>query len=325
MKRKILTFVLCFVVQMHLGIAAAQQPRKIPRIGIVTGSPETNVRSSNFALFRQGLRDLGYVEGKNILFAYRYHEGNMDRLPIMVADLVELKVDIIYSTTAQFIRAAKKVTKMISIVMAITPDPVALGLVDSLAHPGGNITGVTLLGRELSGKRLELLSETIPGISRVGVLSVTGFNAIKDYEAVAPALKIQLQSLDVRPPKPDLAGAFRDAVKGRASALISVRIPLLALHQKEIIDLAVQYRLPLMTEHTEWVENGALVTYAANDAESFRRAAVFVDKILKGAKPADLPVEQPTKFDFVINLKTAEQIGLTIPPNVLVRATKVIR
>jgi len=323
--KKILIFSLSTLLLSLKIPVEAQSPGKIPRIGIVTGSPETSLRGSNFALFRQGLGEFGYNEGKNILFVYRYHEGNMDRLPTIVAELVELKVDIIYTTTAQAVRAAKKVTKTIPVVMVVTPDPVAMGLVDSLAHPGGNITGLTLMGRELSGKRLELLSEMMPRISRVGVLSATGFGAFKDYEAVAPALKIQLQSLEVRPPKPDLAGAFRAAAKGRVKALISVRIPPLALYQKQIIGLALQNRLPLMTEHAEWVENGALVTYAANDAESFKRAAVFVDKILKGAKPADLPVEQPTKFDFVFNLKTAKQIGFTVPPNVLVRATKVIK
>ena len=323
--KKILIFSLgTLLLSLNIPVEA-QSPGKIPRIGIVTGRPGQNVTSSNFALFRQGLRDFGYNEGKNLLFEYRYHEGNMDLLPTIVTELVDLKVDIIYTTTAQAVRVAKKVTKTIPVVMVVTPDPVAMGLVDSLAHPGGNITGLTLMGRELSGKRLELLSEMMPRISRVGILSATGFDAFKDYEAVAPALKIQLQSLEVRPPKPDLSGAFRAAAKGRLKALISVRLPLLALYQKQIIDLALQHRLPLMTEHAEWVENGALVTYAANDAESFKRAAVFVDKILKGAKPADLPVEQPTKFDFVFNLKTAKQIGLTIPPNVLVRATRVIR
>ncbi|HTN73497.1 MAG TPA: ABC transporter substrate-binding protein, partial [Methylomirabilota bacterium] len=211
----------------------------------------------------------------------------------------------------------------IPIVMVIADDPVATGLVDSLARPGGNITGLTRLTQELNGKRLELLKEVVPTASRVGVLLVAGFTVFREYEAAARPLKVQLQSLEVRAPSPDLEGVFRDAVAGRVRALIATRA--LVGYRKQIGDLAVKKRLPLMSEGSDFVDAGGLVSYAAIDAENYRRAAYYVDKILKGAKPADLPVEQPTKFELVINLKTAKQIGLTIPPTVLFQADKVIK
>jgi len=304
---------------------AAQQTAKIPRIGIVAGAGNPNEPSSSIKIFRQALQDLGYFERKNILFEYRYTEGNRDRIPGILAELMNLKVDILFSTQAIVVRAAKQVTQTIPIVMAITPDPVAFGLVDSLARPGGNITGLTFLTRELSGKRLELLTEIIPRLSRVGILTVAGFTALKDYEDAARSLKVTLQPLQVQMPNPDLPRAFQVAVKGRISAIITTSVPGLSGYQKQIADLAVQNRLPLMSESVTVVEAGGLVSYDANRDEVFRRAAVYVDKILKGAKPAELPVEQPTKFEFVINLKTAKQIGLTIPPNVLARADKVIK
>jgi putative ABC transport system substrate-binding protein len=209
--------------------------------------------------------------------------------------------------------------------MVVTPDPVASGLVDSLARPGGNITGLTRLTRNLSGKRLEVLNEMIPGLSRVGILSVAGFKAFKDYEDAARGLKVLLQSLEVRGPTPDLSRAFQVAVKGRVSAIITTSVPLLSGYRQQIVDLALQNRLPLMSESVSGVEAGGLASYDAKNDEIFRRAATYVDKILKGAKPADLPVEQPKKFELVINLKTAKQIALTIPPNVLARADRVIR
>jgi len=247
-----------------------------------------------------------------------------------VAELVQLKVDVLVSPTSSAIRAAKQATKTIPIVMVTTLDPVAAGLVDSLARPGGNVTGLTRLTRDLSGKRLELLKEAIPGVSRVGILwstpdapgPTTGFQV---YEAAGRAVKIPLQSLEVRGPNPDLDGAFRDAAKGRVSALVTTRSPLLVTYPKRIAELAIKNRLPSMHEGSDFVEAGGLMSYATNQAESYKRAATYVDKILKGAKPADLPVEQPMKFEFVINLKTAKQIGLTVPPNVLVRADRVIR
>jgi putative ABC transport system substrate-binding protein len=310
-------------------ISEAQQPPKIPRIGYVSGPGGPNNPSPSDEAFQQGLRDLGYIAGKNILVEYRYAEGNLDRLPGLVAELVQLKVDVLFVSNLPAIRAAKEATKTIPIVMVTPLDPVATGLIDSLAHPGGNLTGLATLGRELSGKRLQLLKEAVPGASRVGVLwdsnapgPVLGF---KEYEAAARALKIPLQSLEVRGPKPDLESAFQAAAKSRTTAIITITNPVLGRYKKQIADLAITNRKPSMCENSEYVEVGCLMSYATNNAESYRRAAVFVDKILKGSKPQDLPVEQPMKFEFIVNLKTAKQIGVTIEPNVLVRANKVIR
>ena len=307
--------------------AHAQQSTKIPRIGFVSGIGDRKTPGYHVEAFQQGLRDLGYVEGKNILVEYRYVEGRLDRYPSLAAEFVQLKVDVLVATAG--ITAVKQATKTIPIVMVITGDPVATGLIDSLARPGGNITGLTRFTRELSGKRLELLKEIVPTISRVAVLwnanvTIPG-DALKEYEAAAPALKLQVQSLEVRGPNPDLEGAFQAAAKGRANAVVTILNPVLNRYRKEIADLAIKNRLPSMCEAADYVEAGCLMSYSANDADLYRRAAVYVDKILKGAKPADLPVEQPMKFEFVINLKTAKQIGLTIPPNVLARADRVIR
>ena len=303
----------------------AQQPTKIPRIGFVT--TEGNSSGSRVAAFRQGLRDLGYIEGKNILLELRYVEGKSERTPTLVAELVQLRVDLLVLETQPTIRAAKQATKTIPIVMVTTQDPVAAGYIDSLARPSGNITGLTRLTRELSGKRLELLKEVLPGISRVGALLNVGQteNDFKPYEAPARALKIQLQLIKVTEPNPDFEAAFQAAAKGRASALITVSGSLFNRHIKRFAELAIKNRLPSMHEVDFYVEAGGLMSYSANEPESYRRAATYVDKILKGAKPADLPVEQPTDFDLVINLKTAKQIGLTIPQRVLARADKVIK
>jgi putative tryptophan/tyrosine transport system substrate-binding protein len=312
--------------------AEAQQSGKVPRIGYVTSTGNSNNLGPSGEAFRQGLRDLGYVEGKNILVEYHYIEGNPDRIPVFIAELLELKVDVLVATAPPAIRAAKQATKTIPIVMVTTQDPVAAGIVNSLARPGGNVTRLTQLARELSGKRLELLKEAIPTLSRVGVLTVAGppptglSTALKEYEAAARALKIPMQSLQVvRGPNPDLDGVFREAVKGRVNALITARNQVLTPHTKKIADLALKNRLPSMHEVKHYVEVGGLMSYGANDSDLFRRAAVYVDKILKGTKPADLPVEQPTKFEFVINLKTAKALNLTIPQSVLFRADKVIK
>jgi putative ABC transport system substrate-binding protein len=330
MTKKILLLALCSLL-LALGFSAqAQHPAgKVPRIGYLSAIGDPYTPEPQIEAFREGLRDLGYVEGKNILVDYRYAGGIQDRIPGLVAELVQLRVDVVVVAALPAIRAAKQATKTIPIVMVTTQDPVATGIVDSLARPGGNITGLTRLTRELGGKRLELFKEVVPGISRVGVLVDANMTELattfKDYETAARPLKIQLQSLEVRGPNPDFEGAFQAATKGRASALITVSTALLVRYPKRIADLAIKNRLPSMHERSEYVQAGGLVSYAASEAESFRRAAIYVDKILKGAKPADLPVEQPTKFEFVINLKTAKQIGLTIPPNVLARADKVIR
>jgi putative ABC transport system substrate-binding protein len=306
---------------------SAQQPNKVPRIGYLSATGNSKNPGPQVDAFRRGLRDLGYVETNNILVEYRYVEGKEDSVPGLVAELVQLKVDVLVLGPQPAIRAAKQATKTIPIVMVTSQDPVAAGFVDSLARPGGNITGLTKLTRELSGKRLELLKEAVPGISRIGALvsaRQTG-DDFKWYEAPARGLKIQLQMLEVRAPNPDFEGAFQAAAKGRVSALITLSGGVLNRYTKQIADLAIKNRLPSMHETSQYVEAGGLMSYSADEVESFRRAAVYVDKILKGAKPADLPVEQPTKFEFVINLKTAKQIGLTIPPNVLARADKVIK
>jgi ABC-type uncharacterized transport system substrate-binding protein len=326
MSRKIFLWLLATILLTPALPAEAQQAKKVSRIGFLSG---TGPEAPTIVGFRRGLRDLGYIEGENILIEYRDTGVTQDRIPKLVTDLIQLKVDVLVSPDPQAIRAAKQATKTIPIVMVTNQDPVATGLVDSLARPGGNLTGISRLNRELSGKRLELFTEIIPEISRVGVLwdaSAEGPNlSFKEYQAAAHALKLELQSLEVRGPSPDLYGAFQSAVKGRVSALITVGNNLLDRHRKEIAQLSIKHRLPSMYESSFWIEPGGLISYSSNDAESYRRAAWMVDKILKGTKPADLPIEQPTKFELVINLKTAKQIGLTIPPNVLARADKVIR
>jgi putative ABC transport system substrate-binding protein len=309
--------------------AHAQQPAKISRIGYVELGGNPNNPGPKVEAFRQGLRGLGHIEGKNILTEYRFLEGKRDRIPSIVAELVQLKPDVLVVDAPPVIRAVKQATKTIPIVIVTSQDPVAAGYIDTLAHPGGNITGLTRLTRDLSGKRLELLKEVVPGMSRVGLLLVAGpdvlGNALKQYEPAARALKLQLEALKIQARDPDLDSAFRQAVREHVSAVIMPSNSVLTPHLKKITDLATTNRLASMHERNSDVEAGGLMSYTADDAESFRRAAVYVDKILKGAKPADLPVEQPTKFEFVINLKTAKQIGLTIPPNVLVRADRVIR
>lgn len=333
MSKTILVWLLATFFLATVSLAEAQQPGKIPRIGFVTSAGNPTSPGLRVEAFQRGLRELGYVEGKNILVEYRYIEGKTERVPEIVAELVQLNVDVLVPLSLGAVRVAKQATRTIPIVTVLPDDLVALGIVDSLARPGGNITGLTRLSRELSGKRLELLTEVLPGLSRVAVLwgpSSTNRprlapSPFQDYESPARALKIALQILEVRPPNPDLAGAFRDAAKGRAQALLAVTTSVLVPNDKKIADLAIKHRLPTMLEASHYVEAGGLMSYSADDRESFRRAAIYVDKILKGAKPAELPIEQPTKFEFIINLKTAKQIGLTVPPNVLVRADRVIR
>ena len=278
-RRVLVLFCLLITVLLITGFAEAQQPKKVPRIGFVSGAGNANNPGPNIEAFRRALRDLGYIEEKNILTEYRYMEGMMDRIPSLVAELVQLKVDILVSPVPSAIRAAKQATKTIPIVMLITTDPVATGLIDSLARPGGNVTGLTRLTRELSGKRLESLKEVVPGISRVGVLddadAPVQTKGFKDYSAAAHALKIRLQSLEVRGPNPDFEGAFQAAAKGRVSALVTVRTPLLIGYRKQIADLAIKNQLPSMSEGSDYVEAGGLMSYTADDAESFRRAAAF--------------------------------------------------
>jgi len=325
-RKTLISYLLISLLQT--GFVEAQQANRIPRIGLMTATGNSKSRGPQVEAFQRGLKDLGYIEGKNCLIEYRYEsDGTPHRL--LVAELLQLRVDVLLVASQPAIRAAKDATKTTPIVMVTTQDPVASGYIHSLSRPGGNITGLTRLTRELSGKRLELLTEIVPTISRVGILwDAEGQSAaigFKEYEVATRALKIGLQSLEVRQPKPDFAGAFQAAIKGRSNALIVVRNPLITNNQKQIADLAIKNRLPSMNETSDFVESGGLASYSSSDADQFRRAAVFVDKILKGAKPAELPVEQPTKFELVINMKTAKQIGLTIPQSVLYRADKVIR
>ena len=313
-------FALCVSVR-------AQQPTKVPRIGYLSpNSPSTN--PARIEAFRKGLRDLGYIEGKNILIEYRNAEGKLDRLLELAAELVRLKVDIIVTSSPAPTRAAKEATVTIPIIFAQDGDPVASGFVASLARPGGNITGLSTLAPELSGKRLELLKEVVPKLSRVAVLgtstSPSTAPTLKETELAAGAFKIQLQYLDVLDAK-DIETAFRAAGKGRADAVLVLAGPVIFFQRTQIAKLAVKSRLPAIYPQTEFTEAGGLMYYGANTPDMYRRAATYVDKILKGAKPGDLPVEQPTKFELIINLKTAKQIGLTIPPNVLARADRVIR
>ena len=329
MKRGIMLLLLALLVFTLFHLAYAQQPAKIPRIGYVSGTGDATNQGPYVEALRQGLRDLGYVEGKNFVIEYRGAEGKPGRMPSLVTELVELKVDVLVITTTEASRTAKQATKTIPIVMVSAVDPVATGLVDSVARPGGNITGLATLSQELIGKRLELLKEVVPRLSRVGVLqnldAAGAANSFTAHETAANSLKIQTQSLDTRGPNPDLEGAFRAAVKGRVGALITVTSGPLFVRQKRIAELAIKNRLPSLYQGSSWVESGGLMSYSASDLDAYRRAATYVDKILKGAKPADLPIEQPTKFEFVINLKTAKALNLTIPQSVLFRADKVIK
>ena len=308
-------------------IAVAQQPKKISRIGFLSAT-SLSIISSRIEAFRQGLRELGYVEGKNIVIEWRSTEGKADLLPALAAELVHLKVDIIVAAGSSATRAAKEATTTIPIVMTQDTDPIGTGVVASLARPGGNITGLSTLAPEVSGKRLELLKEIIPKLSRVAVLGTStrpgNAQSLKEVELAAGAFKVQVQYLDILDVK-DIETAFRAATKGRADTVLVLQSPIFFSQRKQIADLAIKNRLAAIYPQTEYTEAGGLMDYGANTPDLFRRAATYVDKVLKGAKPADLPVEQPTKFDLVINLKTAKQIGLTIPPNVLARADRVIK
>ena len=324
---KVVGISLCAMLFALYPAAEAQQSTaKIPRIGYISGTGDAANQGPYVEALRQGLRDLGYVEGKNIAIEFRGAESKLDRIPNLVTELVHLKVDVLVVPILSAVRAAKQATKTIPIVM-VTGDPVAAGIVDSLARPGGNITGFATLNPNLSGKRLELLKEVIPKLTRLGVLRylTDPSTTFEEYKTAARALNVQFQALEVQGSNPDLEGAFQTAVKARVNALITVTSALLFIERKRIAELAIKHRLPTMYQGSAWVESGGLMSYSADDLAVYRRAATYVDKILKGTKPADLPIEQPTKFELVINLKTAKQIGLTIPQKVLVRADRVIR
>jgi putative ABC transport system substrate-binding protein len=326
MKRKITVLALCAALFTYCVRADAQQLAKVPRIAfLLASSPGTDPRVEGF---RQGLRELGYIEAKNIAIEWRYAEGKEDLVSKLAAELVQLNVEIIVTDGTNVTHAARSATKTIPIVMASDADPVGNGFVASLARPGGNVTGLVNLIAGLSGKRLELLKEAIPGISRVGIVwnpenpsSVSGF---KETQEAAQTLAMQLLSLEVRSAD-DFAGAIQAATKGRTRALTVVSDSLMFSNRRQLLELAIKNKLPSMHTQSLWVEAGALMSYGTHFPDLYRRAASYVDKILKGAKPADLPVEQPKKFELVFNLKTAKQIGLTIPSNVLARADKVIR
>jgi putative ABC transport system substrate-binding protein len=336
MKKKITVLTLCamlFALSFHgavlfgLSSSAQAQPTTIPRMGfLIASSP--SAMAPRMDAFQQGLRELGYVEGKNIVIERRYAEGKSDHLPALAAELVGLKVDVIVSSGPTATRPAKGATSTIPIVMTFDDDPVGSGFVASLARPGGNVTGLSTLSPELSGKRLELLKEIVPKLNRVAVIGTSArqgtAQALNELELAAGVFKVKLQFLDVQNPT-DIEAAFRAMSKGRADALLVLQSPVFNSHRAQIAELAIKRRLPATYPRREFVEDGGLMSYGVNFLDLDRRAATYVDKILKGAKPADLPVEQPIKFEFIINLKAAHQIGLTIPPNVLVRADKVIR
>lgn len=309
----------CFSVQA--------QPAKIPRLGFLIAASPAAV-APRLEAFRQGLRELGYVEGKNVEIEWRYAEGKLDRLPALAAELTRTKIDIIVTGAPATTRAAKEATGTIPIVMAQDTDPVANGFVASLARPAGNITGLATLAPELSGKQLELLKETVPRLSRLAVLGNSTLpgnpEALKEMELAAKALKLQLQYVDVLELK-NIATAFQTVNKGRADAVLALGNPIFLSQRIEITDLAAKNRLPAIYERPEYVDDGGLMTYGVNINDLYRRAATYVDKILKGRTPQELPVEQPIKFEFIINLKAAKRIGLTIPPNVLARADRVIK
>jgi putative ABC transport system substrate-binding protein len=329
-----LFFSLLLTVLVPIGsLVEAQQAKKIPRVGyLLSGSapsPAPARPNPSVESFRQGLRELGYVEGKNIIVEYRAAEGKFERLPDLAAELVRLRVDVIVTGGTPAIRAAQHATNTIPIVMAIVGDPIAAGFVASLAHPGGNITGFTNLSPDLSTKRLELLKEVSPKIRRVAVFQNAAQHGLvmKEVEKAAKFLRVQLQVLEVRG-RNDLDMAFEAVTRERADALITMGNTSLRMNARTripIVEFTLKHRLPSMYEGSEYVETGGLMSYGPDEMANVRRAATYVDKILKGAKPADLPVEQPMKFEFVINLKAAKQIGLTIPPNVLARADKVIK
>jgi putative ABC transport system substrate-binding protein len=326
-RRKISCFALCVLI-LALGLSAeAQQPEKIARVGFLGVSASRSADRTNS--FRQGLRELGYAEGKNLAIEYRWADGIVERLPARAAELVALNLDVIVvSGGSAAIAAAQNATRKIPIIFSGSSDPVASGFVASLARPGGNLTGVTIGGPELYGKRLELIKESVPTASRVGFLFNPSIPAAKlllrETVASATAIGAQIDLLEVRTTD-DFDGAFAAASRAKSGALSAAQSPPITDHRKRILDLAAKSRLPAIYADREWPDSGGLMSYGPNYVEQFRRAAWYVDKILKGTKPADLPVEQPMKFELVINLKAAKQIGLTIPPNVLVRADKVIK
>jgi ABC-type uncharacterized transport system substrate-binding protein len=326
MTKKTLIWLLATFLLTTVSLVEAQEKRtKMPRVGFLLDGSEPSLHKEAFL---DGMHELGYVNGKNVAIEYRWAEGRYERLPDLAADLVRLNVDVIVALSTVAARPAKDVTKAIPIIM-VSGDPVETGLVVSLARPGGNITGLATFSPELSTKRLEVLKEIVPKVQRVAVLwdldGPASAVAFREITLAAEAMGLKVQSLGVRGATPSLEAAFKDAKKEGAAALLTVGGPLIRQHRRQIVGLAVKNQLPAIYDSREFADVGGLMSYGTNLADIFRRAATYVDKILKGARPADLPVEQPTKFELIINLKTAKQIGLTIPPNVLARADKVIK
>jgi len=328
MKQNIFVWLLTTILLTTSSSAEAQQVKNLPRIGYLSASSLTALASRTEA-FRHGLSDLDYVEGKNIVIEYRYGDGQLDRVPALATELVRLKVDMIVIAGGNAtVSGAKKAIESVPIIMANVQDPVGSGFVASLARPGGNITGLSALTAELAGKRLDLIRETFPRVSRVAALfdpqDDSKIAELKEAQAIAKAAGVKLQAIEVRRLS-DFERAIKAAAKERAEVLLVLQNALTTTGRKPIADLATKNRLPTVWADSGLMDAGGLMSYGPNAADLFRRAATYVDKILKGAKPADLPVEQPTRFEFIINLKAAKQIGLTIPPNVLARADRVLR
>jgi ABC-type uncharacterized transport system substrate-binding protein len=324
---KAIVFTVLLALSFTATLAVEAQPQgKVPRIGILT--PASEASTPLWEAFRHGLRDLGYVEGKTILLEYRFAAGKNEWLPELAAELVRLKVDIIVADGGVATRAVKAATETIPIVMTSVGDPVRRGLVASLAQPGGNVTGLSVMSSELSGKRLELLKETLPHVSRVAVLWNAGnlnrLDQLPEIEGTARVAGIQLSPLEIRHPD-ELDSVFATMIRQGTEALITLTDATLWNHRQRVVELAAQHQLPAMFPEREFAEAGGLMAYGPSVPDNFRQAATYVDKILKGAQPANLPVEQPVKFELVINLKAAKALGLTIPPSILFQATEVIR
>ena len=305
--------------------AEGQQAGKVPTIGFLLNQSEA-LGAGPLGALRQGLQELGYIDGRNIAIVPRYADGKLERLPALVKELIEMKPDVIVTAGPQAGRALKQATDTLPVVMAVISDPVAEGLVQSLARPGGNITGIAFQNTELTVKRLELLKQVIPKATRIAVLVDSTFGrsgGVPELQVAARSLGLELQTLEVRGPA-DFNAAFRSARNARAEGLVVLASPLLNAHRKSLLDHAARSRLPATYEFQSFVEDGGLMSYGPNSIDMYRRSGTYVDKILKGAKPGDLPVEQAARFDLVINLKTAKALGLTIPPSVLARADQVI-
>ena len=326
MNRKITVLTLCAMLLALCPSAEAQQPEKVPRIGYL-GGVSLSANTARHEAFRQGLRELHYLEGKNIVIDWRSADGKLERLPALAAEMVRLKLDVIVTSGASATRAVKEATNTIPIVMTNDPDPVGDGIIASLARPGGNITGLSTLAPELNGKRLEVLREVVPKLSRVAILRVSTNLAggqVRELELAAKAFGVKLQYLDVLDSK-NIETTFRAVSKGRADGVLVLASGIISAQRAQIADLAVKNRLPVIYHEPRYVEAGGLMSYGVSLLDLDRRAATYVDKILKGAKPADLPVEQPTKFELIINLKTAQALGLTMPPSLLFQADEVIK